>query len=475
MCPKFLWYYSSCFLKKYYHHWHTVTHPALFAQRTYLVNYVQLSIPRKIKSLTVFNTKFKLPVISIPNMRMSPPQPASSNSSAADAVSQLPIPDAQAQAHSKKLISHIVDEIKANGGRISFARYMELALYAPGLGYYSAGSRKFGEEGDFITAPEISPLFSRTLARQIAQVLSVITEGEVLEVGGGSGIMAADILAELETLNALPSRYAILELSAELQARQQETLAKHVPHLLEKVVWLNELPAKGFRGVIVANELLDALPVHLFQVHEKNIQECFVTWADDRFQWQQAEPEGKPLKEKLAAIAQNNMADNPPAGYESEINLAADAWVSSIADVLETGVVILLDYGFPQHEYYHPQRITGTLMCHYRHRAHADPFVYPGLQDITAHVDFTAIAESAIDAGLDVRGYNTQGAFLLANGITELADSAKNEREQLINAQQIRTLTMPTEMGELFKVMALSKNHDEPLSGFLLQDLRNRL
>lgn len=401
--------------------------------------------------------------------------PAPGKLSVADALSQLPVPDAQAQAHSEKLIAAITNEIEANGGRISFARYMELALFAPGLGYYSAGSRKFGEQGDFVTAPEISSLFSRTLARQVAEILSVLTEAEVLEVGGGSGVMAADMLVELERLDALPTRYAILELSADLQARQRQTLHERVPHLLERVVWLNELPARGFCGVVIANELLDALPVHLFHVGEKGVDERFVAWVDGCFQWQLAEPEGERLKQKLASITQDFFVDKAMTGYESEINLAADAWVASIAEMLETGVVILLDYGFARHEYYHPQRATGTLMCHYRHRGHDDPFVYPGLQDITAHVDFTAIAESAVDAGLDVRGYNTQGFFLLANGITELADPVQDERQRILNAQQIRTLTMPGEMGELFKVIVLSKNYDEPLQGFAMQDLRNRL
>jgi SAM-dependent MidA family methyltransferase len=411
---------------------------------------------------------------------MSPSQSAPGKPSAVDTLSQLPVPDAQAQAHSEKLIAVIANEIEASGGRISFARYMELALFAPGLGYYSAGSRKFGEQGDFVTAPEISPLFSRALARQVAEVLSVLTDGEILEVGGGSGVMAADMLTELERLDALPTRYAILELSADLQARQRETLHERVPHLLERVVWLNELPARGFCGVVVANELLDALPVHLFHVGEKRVDERFVAWVDDRFQWQLAEPEGERLKQKLASIAQEyfvneGAVDKAMVGYESEINLAADAWVASIAEMLGTGVVILLDYGFARHEYYHPQRATGTLMCHYRHRGHDDPFVYPGLQDITAHVDFTAIAESAADAGLDVCGYNTQGFFLLANGITELVDPAQDERQRILNAQQIRTLTMPGEMGELFKVITLSKNYNEPLQGFAMQDLRNRL
>lgn len=393
---------------------------------------------------------------------------------------QLPAPDAGSQAHSEKLIALITDEIAAAGGRISFARYMELALYAPGLGYYSAGASKFGGQGDFVTAPEISPLFSRALAQQVAEVLSAIDDdgqrsGEVLEVGGGTGIMAAEMLAELEQLDTLPARYAILELSADLQARQRQTLAERVPHLLERVHWLTALPAAGFRGVVVANELLDALPVQCFCMTEDGLRERFVSFEAGRFQWVTAEADTLTsqlplsLLEQLAAL---------PVGYQSELNLAANAWVEAIAEMLGAGVVLLIDYGFPHHEYYHPQRDRGTLMCHYRHRAHEDPFVYPGLQDITAHVDFTAIAEAAVSAGLNVRGYNTQGFFLLGCGLTELAqsfDSLNEERQQILQAQQIRTLTLPSEMGERFKVIALTRNYENPLRGFAMQDLRHQL
>jgi SAM-dependent MidA family methyltransferase len=386
------------------------------------------------------------------------------------------VPDAAAQAHSERLIALMADEIAAAGGRISFARYMELALFAPGLGYYSAGAQKFGEQGDFVTAPEISPLFSRTLARQVAEVLSTFGgTGEVLEVGGGSGVMAADMLAELEALEALPAQYSILELSADLQSRQRETLSAKVPHLLDRVCWLSELPAPDFRGVVVANELLDALPVHCFvkaDGSDNTLQERSVSFVDGRFQWTSDAPDELPVPAHL-----RELVANLPPGYASEINLAAMGWVQSIAERLEAGVVLLIDYGHAAAEYYHPRRNGGTLMCHYRHRAHDDPFVYPGLQDITAHVDFTAVAEAAVAAGLEVRGYNTQGFFLMGNGITELAASFEtlDQRQQILQAQQMRTLTLPTEMGERFKVIALARNHDAPLSGFSLQDLRHQL
>lgn len=398
--------------------------------------------------------------------------------SSTDPLSQLPVPDAAAQVHSEKLIALIASEIAAAGGQISFARYMELALFAPGLGYYSAGAQKFGAQGDFVTAPEISPLFSRALAQQVAEVLATFAgAGEVLEVGGGSGIMAADMLAELEALGTLPAQYFILELSADLQARQRETLAARVPHLLERVRWLQALPAPGFRGVVVANELLDALPVQSFVKTESvktenSVRERCVSFAEGRFQWVDDAGDELRLPKHLSDIVAEL-----PVGYQSEINLAASGWVQSIAASLAAGVVLLIDYGYGAAEYYHPRRNRGTLMCHYRHRAHDDPFVYPGLQDITAHVDFTAIAEAAVDAGLAVRGYNTQGFFLLGNGITELAQSFDelDERQQVLQAQQLRTLTLPAEMGERFKVIALARNYDAPLRGFSLQDLRHQL
>ncbi len=402
------------------------------------------------------------------------PSPDQRFQHAADELARLPTPDVDAQAISEKLITLIRDDIAATGGRISFARYMELALYAPGLGYYSAGSRKFGEAGDFVTAPEISPLFSQCLARQIAEINEIIGGGAVLEVGAGSGVMAADILAELERMECLPAQYAILERSAELRARQRETLASRVPHLLERVQWLNELPASRFRGVVVANELLDAMPVHLFEVGSTAVMERGVIWADDRFHWDTVTPVDECLAARLTTLAQSL-----PEGYQSEINLPAEAWIKSAADMLEVGALLLIDYGYSQHEYYLPERCAGTLMCHYRHRAHENPFVYPGLQDITAHVDFTAMAEAAHSAGLTVNGYATQACFLLSCGITELAERAMqgdtDQRQQILLAQQIRSLTLPGEMGERFKVLALTRDVAMPLRGFAMQDLRRSL
>lgn len=385
---------------------------------------------------------------------------------------ELPTPSAEALAHSERLAALIRKEIATAGGRVGFDRFMELALYAPGLGYYSAGSRKFGEAGDFITAPELSTLFSRCLARQCAEVLAVINDGAILEFGAGSGVMAADILAELAALESLPTCYYILELSAELRIRQQETLREKVPDLAARVVWLDGLPEAGFRGVVLANEVLDAMPVHRFRIRNGAPLELYVVQEGEGFTLQEGEP-GEELAASLAKLLrQTDLAE----GYESEMNLRAEDWVRSLADFLDQGVALLIDYGFPRSEFYHPQRNRGTLMCHFRHRAHDDALVVVGLQDITAHVDFTAVAEAAAEAGLSVRGYTSQANFLIANGLTGLLSEAqKDVREHLTLAAQVKRLTMPGEMGELFKVMALSRGWDRPLQGFSLRDERGRL
>ena len=384
----------------------------------------------------------------------------------------LPLPDAAAQAHSAHLQRMIAEEMADSGGRLSFARFMELALYAPGLGYYSGGSPKLGAEGDFITAPECSPLFSRCLARQVAQVLVSLGGGDVLEVGGGSGVMAADILESLLADDCLPRRYYILELSADLRDRQQTVLKTRLPHIQDRIIWLERLPEPGFRGVVVANELLDALPVHCFTITEAGTAELYVERRDEQWSWCQGKPSSAELTARIESLQR---AEKLPVGYISEINLAAEAWVASIADILTAGMLLLIDYGFPRREYYHSERNRGTLMCHYRHHAHSDPFILVGLQDITAHVEFTALAEAAYAAGMKVAGYTTQAAFLLALGITGFINEVDDELRRLEWAQQIKKLTMPHEMGDLFKVLALTSNLEGSLQGFALRDLRDRL
>lgn len=388
----------------------------------------------------------------------------------------LPIPSAQAQALSDRLCERIRVEMDATGGALSFARFMDLALYAPGLGYYSAGSRKFGAEGDFVTAPESSSLFSCCVARQCAEILGEIGGGSILEFGAGSGVMATDVLKELEASGQLPDAYLIIELSAELRARQRETLALRVPHLAERVDWLDALP-KSLRGVVLANELVDAMPVHRFMMTEDGFAEAYVRGDDGGFAWILSPlGEGEVLAAVEALVASLDGVSWAP-GYTSELNLGGPAWVRSVGDMLEEGAALIIDYGFPRREFYHPERRRGTLVCHYRHRVHDDPLILVGLQDITTHVDFTALAEAGMESGLSVAGYTTQAHFLLGCGLLQLMehDGTDDVRAHLSRAQQVKRLTLPSEMGELFKVIALTKNLERPLIGFSLMDHRARL
>lgn len=380
----------------------------------------------------------------------------------------LPAPSPEAALHSTRLVEFIRHDIAEQGGWISFARYMELALYAPGLGYYTAGAHKFGEAGDFVTAPELSPLFGCTLARQAAEVMAS-SAMHILELGAGSGKLAADMLAELERLDSLPDRYAILEVSADLRARQQALLHERLPHLVERVHWLDALPER-FSGAIIANEVLDALPVQLVHWRDSALSERGVTFGERGFSWQEraiADP----------ALLQAAQQISVPDDYVSEICLAARGLVNSLAQRLEQGAMLFIDYGFGAREFYHPQRSHGTLMCHYRHHAHDDAFFLPGLQDITAHVNFTDIAECGIDAGLELLGYTSQAFFLINCGITELLKdhSPENLRDYLPLSAQLQKLTSPAEMGELFKAIALGKKMAEPLSGFARGDMTRSL
>jgi SAM-dependent MidA family methyltransferase len=381
---------------------------------------------------------------------------------------QLPAPAPDELTRSNELAQLIRREIAAAGGALDFSRFMELALYAPGLGYYSGGNPKFGAAGDFVTAPEMGNVFACCLALQCAEVLRALNGAEILETGAGSGALAADLLAELERLDTLPTRYLILELSATLRARQQAALARRVPHLAARVQWLDRLPS-SFRGAVIGNELLDALPVERFRVTRDGITQLQVGIEGDAFVWRERVAE-EAIQQRCAPLAL-------PEGYESEIGLAAEAWVRSIADRLDAGVLLLIDYGFPRAEFYHPQRAQGTLMCHYRHRAHGNPLRLVGLQDITAHVDFTAIAEAATAGGLAVLGYASQAMFLLGCGLDEIAQrsDARDIAAHTRLAHEINRLTSPAEMGELFKAIALGRGVSAPLRGFRLQDRRGRL
>ena len=387
--------------------------------------------------------------------------------------SALPVPDREALAVSQELSTRIAAEIARHGGWLSFARYMEMALYEPGLGYYSNPGQVFGAAGDFVTAPELTPLFGATLARQVSPWLkdpALACSGQVvLEVGGGSGMLAAQLLNALDNVGHHEVRYLILELSAERREHQRQTLMSLAPGLMDRVGWLDTFP-ESFAGVVVANELLDAMPVQLFEWQadaEAALQEMGVTWVDGQFAWA-PRPADAVLTETVTAL-RNRLG---PEGaqwhspYRSEICPAQQAWMRTLADCMTAGVVLLLDYGFAAPEYYHPQRDQGTLMCHYRHRSHADPFLWPGLSDITAHVDFTALARAATAEGFSLVGYTSMAAFLLNAGLLdELADLPREpESFWFAQAQAVQQLISEAEMGELFKVIAFEKNLREAAS-----------
>ena len=365
---------------------------------------------------------------------------------------ELPSPDPRALAVSRALLDRIGAELAASANWISFARYMELALYEPGLGYYVSGARKLGAGGDFVTAPELSPLFGRTLARQVAQLLQ---PGEaILEFGAGSGALARTVLRDL----AVP--YFILETSPELKQRQQETLGSSVQ-------WIDRLPGR-FRGVMIANEVVDAMPVHALAWTRAGILERGVCANEGQLAWSDRPAEGSILDH-----VNSLEIEIPPSGrYESEFALFARAWMRSLGRFLERGAILVIDYGFPAREYFHPQRSMGTLACHYRHRVHDDPFYLPGLQDVTAHVDFSALARAAADAGLEVLGYANQAQFLVNCGITELLaeENPADAKAYLPQAAAAQKLLSPAEMGELFKVLAVGRGGDAPLRGFCSGD-----
>jgi len=390
-------------------------------------------------------------------------------------MSELPAPSPDELELSDALARLIHEEIAAAGGSLPFSRFMELCLYAPGMGYYSAGHRKFGPGGDFVTAPEISPLFGSALARACAPLLDSLGGGaEILEFGAGSGQLAIDLLGELDSLECLPGRYLILERSADLKERQQQAIAKHLPQLLDRVVWIDSLPVSGFRGVMLANEVLDAMSVERFRWDGERAALFHVCSEAGNFAWQLQPGNSNATSDHLTdSLSGLDLA----VGYESEINTSLQPWLQAVSDSLQQGLLLLIDYGYPQHEYFHPQRSSGTLMCHYRQHAHADPLILPGLQDITAHVDFTAVAEAALAADLEVAGYTAQTYFLLDCGLDELLQRCGpiESVAYLKAAQQVKTLLLPGEMGERLKCIGLTRGIDDPVPGFRLQDQRERL
>lgn len=369
----------------------------------------------------------------------------------------LPDPDADSAAHSIRVADYIRARIRDAGGDISFAEYMHHCLYAPGLGYYSAGSRKFGPSGDFVTAPEVSSVFGSVVARQCAATLGQVEAGEILEFGAGSGKLAVDILRELSGIgDGAEFKYKIVEVSGDLRERQEARVRSEIPELADRVEWIDELPT-GFRGVVVANELLDALPVERFIREQGKVMQVRVSCSEDGFRCED-HPAPENLEQAVLEI-EASLGESLPPGYRSDICLAAPQWVRDLSDMLSEGVVLLFDYGVGRREYYAPERSGGWLRCHFRHHAHDDPTILPGIQDLTAWVDFTAVAEAALASGLDIAGFVTQAQFLIGGGLDRhLAQFADLPTDaQLKLSAEIKLLTLPSEMGEHFKCMAFSR------------------
>jgi len=392
---------------------------------------------------------------------------------------KLPMPDQDALAHSQRVRAYLEQQMAACP-QLSFGDYMNHVLYAPGLGYYSAGNTKFGRAGDFVTAPESSSLFGWSLATQLVEVFGEI-RADVLEIGAGTGQLAVDILQTLHDQNQLPLSYAILEPSADLIHRQKARLEHELPaDAFSRVSWLSELP-ENFHGVILANEVLDAMAVECVRLNQSDgsVSQLFVVNSDDALAQHWA-----PASERVREAVDHRLGESRhllPDDYATEINLSISPWFRSVAASMVHGLVLIIDYGYPRSEYYAPDRATGTLRCYYRHRLHEDPLLYPGLQDITADVDFTLVVESATEAGFELHGYTTQAQFLLANGLLERAEALvnrpelKSDQERFLISQQVNTLTMASQMGERFQVMGLSVGLEQPLLGFQKLDLAHRL
>jgi SAM-dependent MidA family methyltransferase len=381
----------------------------------------------------------------------------------------LPDPPDALKGLSQKL-GHLIREAIRQDGPIPFSRYMEMALYQPGLGYYSAGLHKLGAGGDFITSPELGSLFAGCLARQIGQVAEHLGTYDIVELGAGTGRMASDILGSLPA-NRLPERYVILDRSADLRQVQRERLAELPLELSNRVEWLDRPPESPWRGVLLANEVLDALTVERFEWTSDGARQLCVDAVSGGFGWSlRAAPPS--LADRIDALRIDF-----PAGYRSEINIHLGSWLDSVTSSMNQGLALMVDYGYPRREYYLPQRRDGTLMCHYRHRAHDDVFFWPGLQDITAWVDFTALAEASDECGMDLEGYCTQAMFLLGCGLEQVlaAQTAGSDDAGLALNAEARQLTLPGMMGERFQVMGLGRRLDFPLSGFSLQNLSHRL
>lgn len=390
-----------------------------------------------------------------------------------EAPSSLPEPDTESAAHSEQCADFLRARMEEAGGSISFAEYMQHALYAPGLGYYAAGARKFGAQGDFVTAPEVSPIFANVVARQCAEVFGQTGTAAILEFGAGSGRLAVDMLSKLETLGALPDIYKILEVSPDLRERQERLLQAEVPEHLERVKWVNAIPAQHC-GVIIANEVLDALPVERFTrrdaVHQQRVRA-----NSGKFEFVEAEAPPH-LVDAVSAI-EADLGDRLPDGFTSEVSLGASGWVSEVIAALQSGMAFLFDYGVSRREYYAAERTDGWLRCHFRHHAHSDPLIMPGIQDITSWVDYTRVAEAAVSGGGDIAGYVNQAQFLTGGGLDiEIQDMMElPTKQQMKLSAQVKLLTLPGEMGEYFKCLGVSRGSIVPPTAFRIKDRTHTL
>jgi len=389
----------------------------------------------------------------------------------------LPSPSEDELESVQPLFNLICKQIEENNGKINFSDYMETVLYTPNLGYYTSDRPIFGHQGDFITAPELTPLFSRCIARQVQEVFAQFDDvPDILEFGAGAGTMACDLLLELESLKQLPNRYYISEISHTLQERQKAQISDLAPHLLDKVVWINQLP-ESFSGVILGNEILDAMPCHRIRLNKNGEhEELFVGYENQRLQWSTDAPINETLKAKADAIYEK-YGEAMPDHYETEINTYVEQWIKEIAGVLKKGLILLIDYGFSEQEYMRAERHEGTLMCHYKHMAHGNPLTHVGLQDITSHVNFTNVAEVAFESDLDILGFTNQSYFLISCGLENLLNEVDVEDTKLFlqQTQPVKQLILPDEMGELFKVIGLGKEIEVDLLGFSTRNMLERL
>ncbi|MBO68454.1 MAG: SAM-dependent methyltransferase [Acidiferrobacteraceae bacterium] len=380
----------------------------------------------------------------------------------------LPQPTVEAIAHSAKVTDMVRQYIKQADGMLPFETYMNLVLYEPELGYYVTGTQKFNEFGDFTTAPELGSIFGRCLARQAAEVLRKLGGGSILEVGPGTGALASAMLEELETLDVMPEQYAFLEISPELKDRQQQYLSNRSGHHFSRYKWLETLPT-DWTGLVLANEVVDAFPVSLFRAKPQHATVAYV--------YDKGGVLGLCWSDKARSARGDSIVEihDLPEGYISEYSDRAQAWAATISSMLSSGLMLIIDYGYSAREYYHPDRINGTLMCHYQHRAHTNPLWYPGIQDITTHVDFSAFAAAGLEAGCELAGFSTQEAFLLSLGITDFAEHLKEPYQLATTSHEIRQLILPSAMGQTFKVLGLAKRLEGPLRGFSLRDRSDTL